>query len=47
SPIVSSALRLIRPVPRTVLSTAQVAADRAGRTLQCFGDRAHRHPGFM
>ncbi|OLH95033.1 pyrroline-5-carboxylate reductase, partial [Xanthomonas oryzae pv. oryzae] len=26
---------------------AQRTTDPAGRTLQCFGDRAHRHPGFM
>ncbi|OLI93852.1 pyrroline-5-carboxylate reductase, partial [Xanthomonas oryzae pv. oryzae] len=46
-PMLADALRVIGPVPRSVLITAQFAADRAGRTLQCIGDGAHRHPGFM
>ncbi|AKO00048.1 pyrroline-5-carboxylate reductase [Xanthomonas oryzae pv. oryzicola] len=47
APMLADALRVIGPVPRSVLITAQFAADRGGRTLQCIGDGAHRHPGFM
>ncbi|KOR44750.1 pyrroline-5-carboxylate reductase, partial [Xanthomonas oryzae] len=47
APMLADALRVIGPVPRSVLITAQFAADRAGRTLQCICDGAHRHPGFM
>jgi len=45
--VLADALRVIGPVPRSVLVAAQFAADRAGRTLQGIGDGAHRHPGFI
>ncbi|OLI51586.1 pyrroline-5-carboxylate reductase, partial [Xanthomonas oryzae pv. oryzae] len=32
APMLADALRVIGPVPRSVLITAQFAADRAGRT---------------
>ncbi|OLK00957.1 pyrroline-5-carboxylate reductase, partial [Xanthomonas oryzae pv. oryzae] len=47
APMLADALRVIGPVPRSVLIAAQLTTDRAGRTRQYIGDGAHRHPGFI